>query len=322
MVHLRHSWALLLPILAALLGLPLIGQQAAAPSGQSPRPQGVRPSPASVPASGPAGDFIIATYNINYGNPNLQAVAEAVEQSKADLIAFQETNAASEKYLRERLGGTYPHMVFRHAAAAGGFGFASKSPLRNTVWLPPKHGWFGTWVTEVRLGGAWVQVANVHLIPVNIRAKAGPKALLAAVAKVSQIQTREITRVEAALSGKVPAIILGDMNSPEDVSAPGYLVSRGFIDSLAAAKKDPADRTTWRWRRGRLQWRYRLDYIFHSPALSTRDSRVIPTEGSDHFLVVSTLGLSMQKPTDAAEAREAAAVTSRPADSPAEATSP
>jgi endonuclease/exonuclease/phosphatase (EEP) superfamily protein YafD len=49
----------------------------------------------------------------------------------------------------------------------------------------------------------------------------------------------------------------------------------------------PDDHSTWEWstRGGKLS--LRIDYLFHSPELTTRSSEIIPETGSDHRLVVS-----------------------------------
>jgi len=67
--------------------------------------------------------FSIATYNINYGNPDLKLIVETIMQSGADFVALQETNSESEKYFKSHLSKLYPFMKFHRAAAAGGSAF-------------------------------------------------------------------------------------------------------------------------------------------------------------------------------------------------------
>jgi len=54
----------------------------------------------------------IATYNINWGNPNLDAVVATIRDSKADIVCLQETSQRAETFLRHRLATEYPHMRF------------------------------------------------------------------------------------------------------------------------------------------------------------------------------------------------------------------
>jgi len=41
----------------------------------------------------------IATYNINWGNPNLEAVVATIRDSKADSVCLQETSQRAEAFL-------------------------------------------------------------------------------------------------------------------------------------------------------------------------------------------------------------------------------
>ena len=41
----------------------------------------------------------VATFNINWGNPDLPGVANVISRSQADLVALQETNDRSARYL-------------------------------------------------------------------------------------------------------------------------------------------------------------------------------------------------------------------------------
>ena len=53
-------------------------------------------------------DFAVATYNINYGNADIEGVVRSIRASGADLVALQETNRQSEVYLRKELAKSYP----------------------------------------------------------------------------------------------------------------------------------------------------------------------------------------------------------------------
>ncbi len=75
--------------------------------------------------------FTVASYNINYGNPNLGEVYKAIVTADADVVCLQETNRSSEAYLRRRFREKYRYTSFIRAPrhAAGGYGFLSKAPL-------------------------------------------------------------------------------------------------------------------------------------------------------------------------------------------------
>jgi len=64
--------------------------------------------------------------------------------------------------------------------------------------------------------------------------------------------------------------------------------------------------STWRWKHEGIDWRYRLDYIFCSKHFRPHASRIITSNASDHYLVVSTFrrpkqeGAPTTRPTTAA----------------------
>lgn len=247
------------------------------------------PAADKTATSAPAKTFTVATYNINWGNPNLKAVAATIAKSKADLVCLQETNRDSALYLRRRLGRTYPHIAFRNTGGAGGLGFLSKSPIRHLKYVPRKFGWFGAWVVKVALAGADVQVAGVHLMPTDLRRARSLVDVLRQLFKSEAVRLAEIRHVHASLAAKTPTIVLGDFNTFSSYSAPQFLLGQGFADSFASVTKDPDAHPTWHGRVRAREWRFRIDYIFHTADVATVSSRVVPSGGSDHYLLVSTL---------------------------------
>ena len=254
-------------------------------------------APATKPASQPAPAFVVATYNINFRNSDLPVVAETICKSKADVVFLQETNRQSERFFRSKLRRSYPHMIFRKQPGAGGLGILSRARLRNARLLPRGHGFWGTLLAQVKLGGKDVQIVNVHLYPTVPRGDEGVKGLLGLFAKTEGIRVKEIAHIHSKLSSKLPIVMAGDFNSPPGLSVHQYLTSRGWIDSLASGAAEGADLATWHGRSGKVQWEQCLDYIFHTPDIKTGASRVIRSEASDHFLVVSTLSWAAKSAT-------------------------
>lgn len=248
-----------------------------------------RSGPPPGATSKPAPRFAVASYNINYGNANLPEVVETISRSNADLVCLQETNRQSELYLRRHLGRTYRHMTFRHSAAAGGFGFLSKSPVLNRMYLPRSHGVFGAWLAQVKLGGRDVQIANVHLLPTIPRRGQNARQLLKLFVETEGARGREIAHIHSKLRANVPTILAGDLNSIPGLPVTRYLAARGMIDSFRSAAPKEADGFTWHWPWRGTELRQRFDYIFHTADVKTCASQVIPSEASDHYLLVSVL---------------------------------
>jgi len=285
--------------LSLLLGAAFITALALVAAGTLPAPAAgpaAPPAPRTAPPATRAATkpvaVTVATYNINYGNPDLPAVTRSIRKAKADVVFLQETNRASERYLRGRLGGVYPHTIFHHAARAGGFGVLSKWPMRKPRYLPRVHGLFGAWIGEIELADGWVQVANVHLMPLIPGGRAeGAAALTKRFIETEAVRGKEIVWLHGELTKGTPTIIAGDFNSPSAMSAPAYLTRHGFTDSFAAVTDQPDTQPTWHWLYNGVHYRFRLDYIFHTARFETRASRIFQGGGSDHYLLVSTLHL-------------------------------
>jgi len=266
--------------------------------------------PTTRPASQPAAvTFSVATYNINFGNPNLKGIVQTIGKADADVVCVQENTAASRNHLTRHLKRLYPHMRFRDGRYAEGFAFLSKVPITDLKFLPRTAGYFGTWLCRVRLGGRQIQIANVHLRPTIPPGEAKLKELWKLLVRTERIRLREIAALHKQLSKTLPVIVAGDFNAPPMLPSAAFLTERGFTDSFASGNEDAPRHSTWWWRSGDVVWRFRLDYIFHSRQMRTQSSQILPSNASDHYLVVSRLSW-VPKPRCAPAATRASA--SRP----------
>ncbi len=253
--------------------------------------------PPAPPADAPAASFTVATFNINWANPDLPGVVQAIRKTKADLVALQETNATSERFLRKNLAKEFPRMAFQAPKgryAAAGFGFLSKVPLENLKWIEPKDGLFGTWFCRATFSGRSVQVVNVHLAPGKLEGD-DLAAILGEIRKMEAIHDKEIRRIAESLAAEGPIVVLGDFNSLSGFAAPAFLAERGFSDSFAALVKDPDRHPTWKWRMGKTDIAFRLDYIY-CRGIVPLQSRTIESEASDHRPVASRVMIAAAPP--------------------------
>lgn len=78
-------------------------------------------------------------------------------------------------------------------------------------------------------------------------------------------------------------------------AAPRQLAELGLTDSFAKVTENADSQPTWRWPVGNGHIQFRIDYVFHSRHFETVDSRIVPTTGSDHFLLVSEMKLNVGK---------------------------
>ncbi len=241
------------------------------------------------PAAAAPREFTVATYNVFYRNPDLPKLAAVIRETRADLVALQETNGESEKFLRRQFAGEYPHIAFRWRKGSDGFGFLSKAPLRKLEFLEPLPGWRGTWFAEVELGGTNAQIVSVHLATPQSRKMTSLPGAMTMFQEVEEIHAREMARIFERMSRRMPVIVLGDFNSFSFFHAPKFLVEHGFTDSFAAVTENADRQGTWRHRSGESEWRFRIDYIFHGRELRTRACRILQSGASDHSAVVSRM---------------------------------
>ncbi len=283
---LAPAWRLLLPaILAAAAGCGNDrGESVKPPARPSRKPVARKAAPEPPEPK----SLVLATYNVCRDNLDLEALAANIRASKADLVCLQEVNRECEKELRKRLGKEYPHAIFRYGRKYNGFAFLSGRKLENLRMVKPVE-FFNTWIVETELAGRRVQVANVHLHALNPRKGNGLTEVLKALWRTEGVRAREIVNIHKHLARELPAIIAGDLNSPESFAAPGFLKSKGMVDSFASVTKDPNSQITWHWKWRGQELGFRIDYIFHPKSMRTLESRVLKSKASDHYLLVSRL---------------------------------
>ena len=250
--------------------------------------QGQEPSTSSL---------VVATYNINWGNPELNAVAKSISESKADIVCLQETTARSERFLSDNFRKVYPHSRFIGGEgnwAAERFGILSRHPIQEAKFSPAQHGLFGTYLLKVRHGKETLQIANVHLSPFFIRGeRTGLKAVFAALLQLEQTHRKELESLLDILDPKLPTLIAGDFNSLSNSHALKQLTDKAFQDSFAAVTDNPDRHHTWHWQfPNKFELKFRVDYIFHSRHFKTESSEILRSAGSDHFLLKSKLSYS------------------------------
>ncbi len=242
-----------------------------------------------------ATQFRLATYNINFGNPNLPAVIEAIKKANADIVCVQETNARSAAVLKHTFGKQYEYIRFNGTVKpylAGGFAVLSRVPIVNERFIPARHGLFGIHAFEVKLGDHELQIFSVHLQPVRMPRASGVRMLAAALtafSKNEETHEQEIAQVLQHVPKDKPTLIVGDFNSLTNGKAPEALRDNGFVDSCASVNEEPGKNATWHWPTKYGEIALRIDYIFHTDSLRTNDSRVIKSAGSDHYLLVSQI---------------------------------
>ena len=247
-------------------------------------------SGASLAFGDPSSGFNIATYNINYGNPDLARVVASIEQSDADIVYLQEVNKESAKHLKEHLTDDYPYMAFYPGKWATGFAFLSKAPLEGVRYLPPRHGPFGAYVATVTIKNMTLRLLNVHLTPNLPKRGEGLFAFMqrALIQEGNRIAELEAWLAEEPATDEVVRVVAGDFNSMRGLGLLSHIEKGGFEDTFSRVTPDPEDHPSWHWRYGGHALRLRIDHILvEANELLPTNARVLVDEhASDHFLVV------------------------------------
>ena len=239
-------------------------------------------APRAVPLKVPSEPHIrVGTYNVNYGAPDPRSVLAAIEQADADILCVQESTPQWETLLRQRFAARYPHMLFRHAPAAGGHAVLSKFPVNEVAYVEPTVGWFPNWLLKAQTPLGDVQLLSVHLRPaLSDRGSVSAGAYFT----TKPLRKAELADLLERLDPDVPALIVGDFNESENGQALAAARNKGFGSAL---EQHDRRTETWRWRTSLITLRDRLDHILYSRELTCLDARVIPAGASDHLPVVA-----------------------------------
>jgi endonuclease/exonuclease/phosphatase family metal-dependent hydrolase len=252
-----------------------------------------------APAGPPDVELRVMTYNIRYGNDDLDRIATAIEMLAPHVVALQEVDVRWEarsrfvdqaEALGERLG---MHVRFapiyslpgaRASSPRREFGvallsrfevvrFRNDSITRRSTQEPnaapaPAPGLLDA-TLDVR--GVPVRVLNVHL---DFRAEPAVRAR-----QVAEL----LARLDTAPAAGAPTILFGDMNAPPDAAELRPLRERlrdAWPDSAGPGATYPADAPA-----------RRIDQVYLSPHFRVRAAAVPETRASDHRPVVLDLSL-------------------------------
>lgn len=236
--------------------------------------------------------LVVATHNILTGNADLVGTAAAIRESGADVVCLQETIPNSEQFLRRALADLYPHARFSVGKIHNGPGFLSKYPIRAYAYVVSTAGINGTGYAVVEVKGRLIQVVNVHLTPGGF-GFGGVRGAGKAVRDMEATHALEMEELFKNVNPSSPTLVMGDFNSLSEQTAPTFLRERGFIDSFASVTPYPDVYKTIHFRWRGVELGMRIDFLFHTPHFTTKESRVIRKGGSDHSLVVSALDFAI-----------------------------
>jgi endonuclease/exonuclease/phosphatase family metal-dependent hydrolase len=240
------------------------------------------PTPNSVEPRGKS--FKVMTYNIHSaynieGHQDPEAIARVIEESNADIITFQEisrgwlVNGSTDlvSWLSKRLD----MQALFHGTTGPMWGNAvlSRYPIlsHTTGALPALD-------TPLERGYLWAIIDVGTNQPINLIA-----THLHHVDEDSLVRLAQVNELIRVWDGKNQTILLGDLNARPDDAELKPARNAGFIDAWYIAgqgegftysSNDPFKR---------------IDWIWHTPDLTTQDINVLSTTASDHLPVVVTI---------------------------------
>ncbi|HSD83939.1 MAG TPA: endonuclease/exonuclease/phosphatase family protein [Anaerolineae bacterium] len=229
----------------------------------------------------------VMSYNLHsgfdvQGRMDLEAIAQTIESEGAQVIALQEvsrgwvidTSADMLAWLSQRLN--MPYVWGPTADALWGNAILSRYPIEqvqlyampNNELIRPARGFIEA---TVNVGGQPLRVIVTHLHHLD----------LDGTLRVPQVQA-----LLEAWARQPYTIVLGDLNALPDSAEMQLLRAAGLLDAFISAG---AGNTGFTFRSDGLN--RRIDYIYHSPDLSTRDFHVNPSRASDHAALAVTLAV-------------------------------
>uniref|UniRef100_A0AAU2JLI5 Endonuclease/exonuclease/phosphatase family protein n=1 Tax=Streptomyces sp. NBC_00049 TaxID=2903617 RepID=A0AAU2JLI5_9ACTN len=150
--------------------------------------------------SGPGGNLVVATHNVDADNADPRGTAESVAKSGADVLALTELKAGAVPVYEKALADTY-----KYHAVEGTVGVWSKYPLTSSSPVDIKMGWVRAMRTTVATANGPVAVFVAHLPSVRVKLNAGFTA---------NQRDKSADALGAALASEPlkKVILLGDLN--------------------------------------------------------------------------------------------------------------
>ncbi|KIE23249.1 membrane protein, partial [Streptomyces sp. MUSC 125] len=118
--------------------------------------------------TGSGGDLMVATHNVNAGNPDPAATATDVASSGADVLALEEMPASAVPVYAKALAPTY-----KYHAVVGTVGLWSKYPMADVRAVDIKLGWKRAMRATVTTPQGPIAVYVAHLPSVRVKIEAG-----------------------------------------------------------------------------------------------------------------------------------------------------
>ncbi|MYU21425.1 endonuclease/exonuclease/phosphatase family protein [Streptomyces sp. SID8352] len=221
--------------------------------------------------TGPGGDLMVATHNVNADNADPEGTARAVAASGADILALEELKASAVPTYEKALAPTY-----RHHAVVGTVGLWSKYPMGEVRAVDILLGWKRAMRATVTTPDGPVAVYVAHLPSVRVKLEAGFTA--------RQRDKSADALGEAIADETLPRkILLGDLNGTMNDRSLNAVTSQ-----MRSSQGAAGNGFGFSWPASFPM--ARIDQILVT-GVEPRSSWTLPATGSDHLPLAARLTL-------------------------------
>ncbi|MCU7825117.1 endonuclease/exonuclease/phosphatase family protein [Kitasatospora sp. DSM 101779] len=218
---------------------------------------------------GGRGDFTVLTHNVAAANSDTAGTLKLLNGSGAEIVALEEIAPSAAAVYTEGLAARYPHHVVQ-----GTVGLWSTYPIDDVREVDIKIGWTRAFRAEVTTPQGPLAVYVAHLPSVRVKSESGFTAGRrdhSAQALGDAIEAEQLKKV----------ILLGDLNGTMNDRSLAPITSQ-----MRSAQGAAGDGFGFSWPAAFPM--ARIDQILSKGKLTPTDSRVLPSDGSDHRAVTAT----------------------------------
>ncbi|BFV59582.1 endonuclease/exonuclease/phosphatase family protein [Kitasatospora sp. CMC57] len=214
------------------------------------------------------GDFTVLTHNVAAANSDPAGTVRMLNASGAQVIALEELASNAVTTYSRGLAAGYPYHVVE-----GTVGLWSKYPISDTRVVDIRIGWTRAFRATVTTGQGPLAVYVAHLPSVRVNFDGGFTAGqrdLSAQALGDAIEAEPLKKV----------LLLGDLNGTMNDRSLAPVTSQ-----MRSAQGAAGDGFGFSWPAAFPM--ARIDQILSKGGLKPTDSRVLPSDGSDHLAVAA-----------------------------------
>ena len=239
----------------------------------------------------------VMTFNTLGFNTEPDGVITSIQESGAEIVAFQELNSEISAAIDDELIDEYPYQLLSPKTGVTGMGIISQYPLEQREFKLGGY-WVGDpQILKVDWQGKKITVINFHAIP--------PGSILdfESLSRTTEERNRQIKELVSFVKDREePVIVLGDLNVTEQNDAYKILNTDlqdawkekgwGLGHTFPGAVSPGSSRPAMAGIPLTPKWLIRLDYVFCSAQWQVESASFGQWDGvSDHRPVKATINL-------------------------------